>query len=170
MTISNSSSISLNTLMDIVRSIGVHHDGVDKFDMPMPYKDYFGEDYVIASTTDTVKDGATVKIEVIEGKGLVYSLTKSGIYASHSSEEKPITLVIVLDNDGKVLGAELPADLYKHTKSYGDDAKEYALSFIDQMINDVPDLYAGSTDSDIAFNSRNLVHKLFVVAREVYQS
>jgi len=167
-------SVSLNTLISMMKSLGVYHDLIEKFPNMLPYKEYFGDDYEVVSTEITTYDGAEVKVETIKDKGYVYTVTKSGIYNSDSDDERPITLILALDLEGKIIGGELPSDLYKHSGgNYRATVIEYLESFFDGKIQNVLDDYAGASDpSDpsIAHNSRRLVHKILVIIREVYPS
>src|SRR5690606_37184685 len=43
-------SISLHGLMDMMMAIRDVHNSAPKFDIPLPYKDYYGSDYTIIST------------------------------------------------------------------------------------------------------------------------
>ncbi|WP_162164071.1 hypothetical protein [Acholeplasma hippikon] len=162
-------SVSHNTIMGMFRNLGEHHKVVPQFDNKPAYFDFFGEDYVIKSTDTKVIDGAEVKVEVIKDKGYVYSLNKKSIYNSDSSTEKAITLVIAMDNDGKILGALLPVETYEHTMGYRTLALTYANSFKDTNIADFVDAYAGvSADDGEPNNTKWLIHRLYVIAKEVY--
>src|SRR5690606_38529337 len=151
-------SISLNTIMDMMNVIGVHHEGIVKFDIPKPYKDFFG-DYEIKSTSQSTISGATVKVEEIDGKGFVYTVTKDGLYQTDNLTKKFITLQVAVNNDGKIIGVLLPNELYLHTKGYYAKALAYAQSFVNIDLNAVPDAYSGvSSDDGEPNNSKLLIH------------
>lgn len=166
-------SVSLNTIMSMFSNLGEHHQSVPNFDTKPPYFDFFGEEYEVLSSEDKSMNDTTIIVETISNDlGLVFTLTKEGIYNSDSETKKPITLVIGLDKDGKILGIQLPTELYQHSSGgYYNNTKIYAESFVGTNINDFLDGYTGaSSDDGLPNNSRYLVHTLFVSAKEVYQA
>ncbi len=165
-------SISMHTLMDMIRAIGIHHDGVLKFEnAPLPYEAFFGNAYTIIDTTTENILGAVVKTEIISDElGTVYSITKAGIYNSESITEREITLVIALNNSGEIIGVLLPRDDYKHTMGgYYNRTLIFAETFVGQNLAELVDAYTGSTeDANEPNNSKFLVHELFMIAQGVY--
>lgn len=164
-------SISKNDLSHLMSMVGLHHDSTDKFEIQAPYKDFYGDDYVISNTEELSNSGATIKVETIEGLGVVYTITKSGIYQTDSTQEKSITLVLALNNDNKIIGVLLPAELYNHTKGgFMTSAMEFAQSFKDTSILDVTDGNAGATGDVVAHNSRTLIEDMVLIVQGVHIS
>lgn len=162
-------SVSLNTIMKMFKNLSEHHAKVPQFENKPPYFEFFGEDYEIVSTETKTINEATIKIEEVKGKGFVYSVTKAGFYYNESDTKKPITLVIGLDTDGKILGADLPLEVYEHTVGFRPIALQYAQSFTNTNLVDFVDAYAGATSDDGTPNNTNkLIHELYVLAKEVY--
>lgn len=162
-------SISKKDLSHLIRILGHHHDQTDKFEIILPYQPFYGDDYVIETTENTTVEGATIVIETIEGQGVVYTITKAGIYQTGSIEEKSITLVVALDNDGKIIGILLPVELYNHTKgNFMTNALEFAESFVGMNIADIVDGQAGATGEVAAHNSRTLLEEMFLIIQEVH--
>lgn len=164
-------SISKNDLSHLMSMVGSHHDKTDKFEIQAPYKEFYGDDYVISNTEELSNSGATIKVETIEGLGVVYTITKSGIYQTDSTQEKSITLVLALNNDNKIIGVLLPAELYNHTKGgFMTSAMEFAQSFKDTSILDVTDGNAGPTGDGVAYNSRTLIEDMVLIVQGVHIS
>lgn len=166
-------SISLNTLSSMIKVLGSYHHDVEKLELSLPYLDYYG-DYEVLETKNENKNGADIIIETIsDDKGLVYSLTKAGIYQTGNAKETEITLVIILDNEGKVLKMLLPGELYKHSKGgFYDKALLHVEEFENMKLEMVPDTYTGASDpsSGVPFNTLNLIHDLIQTAKEIYLS
>ncbi len=170
-------SISLRGLMDMMKAIRDVHNSIPKFDIPRPYEAYYGSDYTILSTQNQTIDGANVKIETIsEGLGKVYTITKSGIKQYGHKDLHSITLVIATNASNVIIGVELPAELYEHSKGgYRQQAVAYAKTFIGVNLDSIPDVYAGPTSGeedglmDVPDNSKRLIHLEFLIAKEVSQ-
>jgi len=164
-------SISKNDLAHLMSMVGLHHDSTDKFEVVLPYSEFYGEDYVISSTENISEAGASMIKEVIEGQGVVYTVTKSGIYQTDSIEEKSITLVIALDNDNKIIGILLPVELYNHTKgNFMASALVFAESFVGINLADITDGNTGASGDGSAHNSRNLIEDIVFVVQGVHLS
>ncbi|CDR31465.1 Uncharacterised protein [Acholeplasma oculi] len=162
-------SYSIQTLVTMIQTIGSHHDQTDKFDIKLPYQDYYGEGYVVEDSTNLTIDGAQVKKETVTNKGIVYTISKSGIYNSDVVTEKEITVIVVLDTEGQILAVLLPTDLYQHTKgNFYNNALEFAQSFVGKTFDDVLDGQAGATTDPGAFNSRSLILDILLIAKGDY--
>lgn len=166
-------SVSAHTVMSMFRNLSDHHNEIPHFDSKPEYFEYFGEDYEVIVTNNQTVNGATLVIETISNDlGYAYSLTKDGIYdSSNPGTKKFITLKIFMNKEGKILGAELPSDLYKHTKGdYYNNAVLYANSFKDMNISEIEDAYVGASDISDGQpnNSKKLIHELFNTAKGVY--
>ncbi|MFA5692525.1 MAG: hypothetical protein WC907_02815 [Acholeplasmataceae bacterium] len=161
-------TISLNTLTNMIQVLGKVHHSNPKLELTLPYLDYFDEYEVVSEDKKTIDEASVLKETISDDKGFVYTLTKSGVYDSHSPTKKEITLVIILNNEGDILDLLLPADLYKHTKSgnFYNNALEYVTGFKDLNISEIPDAYTGSTSDGGANNSKLLIHNLLVIAKE----
>lgn len=167
---SGATSVSAWSLMDMMQAIGAHHDKIDKFEIILPYQAFYGEGYQVIDTKTSNVDGAVVKTETISGNlGTVYSLTKAGIYNTDLVTTKEITVVVVLDDAGKILGVLLPPESYNHTKgNFYNNALEFSQSYVDLNLSDIVDGQAGSTADPGAFNSRSLIEDLMLIAKGVY--
>lgn len=167
---SGATSVSAWSLMDMIGAIGMHHDSVEKFEIILPYQAFYGDTYTVIETQNSTVDGAALKIETISGNlGKVYQLTKAGIYNSDVVTTKEITVVIALDNNGKILGVLLPPESYQHTKgNFYNNALEFSQSYVDLNIADIVDGQAGATTDPGAFNSRSLIEDLLLTAKGVY--
>jgi len=162
-------SISKKDLSHLITVLGMHHDQTDKFEISLPYQPFYGDDYVIESTENITAEDATIVVETILGQGVVYTITKAGVYQTGSIEEKSITLVVALDNDGEIIGILLPVELYNHTKgNFMANALEFAESFVGQNIADIVDGQAGATGEVTAYNSRTLLEDMFLIIQGVH--
>lgn len=166
-------SVSIRSLIDMMRAIRDVHESIPQFVVPEPYKKYFGE-YTIDSTNTQSVGSATVVIETVTGattSGTVYTITKVGQgWVEHS--DSAITMIVVLDTEGNIIGVELPFELYGHSKDeYYDQVKAYAETFIGDHIEDIADAYTGGTntgESDTPHNSMSLVHSEIAIVKGLW--
>ena len=166
---SGATSISRKDLSRLMSALGRHHDQSDKFEFILPYVAYYGPDYVVSSTQTLSQDNATIIVETISGQGVVYTITKSGIYQTGSIEEKSITLIIALDNANNIIGIDLPVDLYNHTKgNFMRSAIAFAESFIDTNLADVTDGNTGASGDGEAHNSRVLIENMMLIIQSIH--
>jgi len=160
-------SISLNTLTNMIKVLGKVHHSNPKLELTLPYLEYFDEYEIVDEVEKTIDEASVLKETISNGKGFVYTLTKSGIYETGNASKKELTLVVVLDGEGNILDLLLPGDLYRHSKgNLYNNALEYISEFKEMHINEIPDAYTGSTSDGGANNSKLLIHNLLVIAKE----
>ncbi|WP_162146870.1 hypothetical protein [Acholeplasma granularum] len=163
-------SISINDLSHMISMIGLHHDSTNKFEVQLPYQEFFGEDYTITDTENLNEDGAKIVKETIGTSGYVYTLTKAGIYNSDSITQKEITVVVALNPNGLIIGTQLPIDLYGHSKGgYYNDALAFLQTYNDKDLTTLLDGQAGTT-TEIAHNSRMLIEDIMQILKGVHTS
>lgn len=161
-------SISRNDLSRLMRILGRHHDQSDKFDFVLPYVAYYGPDYVVSNTEYLTVSDATIIVETISGQGVVYTITKSGIYQTGSIEEKSITLVLALDSNNEIIGIDLPVEGYNHTKgNFMSSVIRFVESFIGTNLADITDGNTGASGDGEAHNSRNLIEAMILIVQSI---
>ncbi len=161
-------SISRNDVSRLMRILGRHHDQSDKFEFVLPYVAYYGPDYVVSETQNLNQNDATIVVETISGQGVVYTITKSGVYQTGSIEAKSITLVLALDSNNEIIGIDLPVEGYNHTKgNFMRSAITFAESFIGTNLADATDGSTGASGDGEAHNSRNLIEDMILIIQSI---
>ncbi len=143
---------SLNSVQQLLSDIAVSHS-LTATEPPLPYAEYYGNDYVLVE--DTTFSGTLVTNKyTVEGQGTVYLVTGSGEY--FDGNEGSITLHVLLDNDGEIIKLLLPEEDYGHTKRapWGTNNLTYlsyfeglTLSQVEQVVDDNDDLQTGATNT-----------------------